>query len=309
MTKQSYGVYLTYYLDNNTFPESRPRDFAFIGGLNFASAMAVSPLTTALVRERSLQLAMCIGIVLQATGFVTASLAHRIWHLYLSQGVLVGLGTGFLYIPSIAVLPQWFAKKRSFVNGISAAGSGIGGAAFAWGTSRMIEQISLAWALRTTGIAAFVANSLATAMIRDRNKDIRPVQLALDTCLFLRLDVWLLLLWAFISMLGYIILLYSLGDFTITIGLSRAQSTNVIGLLNVGTAIGRPLIGIWSDSFRRVDVAAILTLLVGVLCFALWIPATGYALTTVFAIPIGAIVGVFWMVKYSSTEVRHVRND
>jgi MFS family permease len=256
-----------------------------------------------------MHLAMSIGIVFQATGFVTASLSHRIWHLYLSQGVAVGVGTGFLYIPSIAVLPQWFANKRSFVNGISAAGSGIGGAAFAWGTSGMIEQLSLAWALRATGVAAFVANSLATAMIRDRNRAIRPAQLGFDRRLLLRPDVWLLLLWAFISMLGYIILLYSLGDFTIAIGLSRAQSTNVIGLLNVGTAIGRPLIGIWSDRFKRVDVAAILTLVVGVLCFALWIPATGYALTIVFAIPIGAIVGVFWMVRYSTIEVKNAWND
>ena len=100
-------------------------------------------------------------------------------------------------------------------------------------------------------------------------------------------------------MFGYVALLFSLGDFAIAIGLSRSQSTNIIGLLNVGTAIGRPIIGIWSDKFKRVDVAAILTIVCGISCFAFWLPAMGYGLTIFFALLIGAILGVFWMVSFA----------
>lgn len=260
--------------------------------------MIVSPLVTILTRECGKHLTMAIGVVFQATGFATASVSHHIWQLYLSQGILIGLGTGFLYIPSTAILSQWFSKKRSLANGISAAGSGVGGAVFAWATGTMIEQLSVAWSLRITCVIGFIANTIATTLIRDRNKHIQPPQLALDTRLLLRLDVWLLLSWAFTSMLGYVVLLYSLGDFAIAIGLSRSQSTMIIGLLNVGTAIGRPIIGIWSDKFRRVDVAAILTTLCGISCFAFWLPAMGYGLIVFFALLIGAILGVFWMVSF-----------
>jgi len=45
----SYGVFLGYYLENNTFPDARDIDFAFIGGLNFAMAMLFSPLITVLL--------------------------------------------------------------------------------------------------------------------------------------------------------------------------------------------------------------------------------------------------------------------
>ena len=295
---QSYGVYLSHYLDYNTFPAATPMDFAFIGGFNFSAAMIVSPLVTVLTREYGKHRTMALGIIFQAAGYATASVSRTIWQLYLSQGILVGLGTGFLYIPSTAILSQWFSRKRSLANGISAAGSGVGGAIFAWTTGSLIEQLSVSWSLRITCLAGFVANTIATALIRDRNKHIRPPQLALDTRLLLRVDVWLLLSWAFTSMLGYIVLLYSLGDFAIAIGLSHSQSTTIIGLLNVGTAVGRPIIGIWSDKYRRVDVAAILTLLCGVACFAFWLPATGYGLTIFFALLIGAILGVFWMVNF-----------
>jgi predicted MFS family arabinose efflux permease len=286
---------LSHYLADNVFPEASTWDYAFIGGFNFAIAMLLAPFVTVFCRRFGIHVVMCCGLVLQLGGFIAASFATRIWQLHISQGILIGGGIGFLYIPCLPVLSQWFDRRRSLANGISAAGSGVGGAAFAWGTEAIIQRLSIGWALRITGIIAFVANSLAIVFIRDRNKAIRPSQLGFDTKLLRRYEVLLLLAWIFISMLGYIVLLFSLSDFALSIGLSRSQATDMIGLLNVGTAIGRPVIGILSDRWSRIDTAGTLTLLCGVSCFAFWLPATSYALTVFFVILCGAIVGVFWM--------------
>ena len=183
---------------------------------------------------------MFAGAAIFGGGFVAASFATRIWHLYLSQGALIGLGVGFVYVPSIAILSQWFEKRRSLVNGVSSAGSGIGGLVFSLATGAMIDNLGLEWALRVTGIIALVALVLAAIFIRDRNSIIRPKQHPFDTSLVWRADVLLLLAWAFLSMLGYIALLYSLSDFSISIGLSRQQATQVTAFLNMGTAVGRP---------------------------------------------------------------------
>ncbi|THW66527.1 MFS general substrate transporter, partial [Aureobasidium pullulans] len=293
----SYGVYLSHYLTDNVFPNASSIDFAFIGGFNFSMAMIVSPIVTILTRNYGKHLTMSIGIIFQTAGFLGASFATRIWELYLTQGLLVGFGIGFLYIPSTAILSQWFKRRRSLANGISSAGSGVGGACFAWATEVMIQRLSTPWALRTTGMIVFIANAAATALLRDRNRLVKPPQLAFDRKLLRRYDVQLLLLWAFVSMLGYITLLFSLSDFALSIGLSQSQATNVVGLLNIGTAIGRPVIGIWSDAHSRIHVAAYLTLICGLSCFAFWIPATSYGLTIFFALFSGAILGVFWVVS------------
>jgi MFS family permease len=258
--------------------------------------MLFAPFITVLCRKLGTHIIMCIGLLLQLSGFLGASFCTRIWQLHISQGVLVGVGIGFLYIPCLPVLSQWFDKKRSLANGIGAAGSGVGGAVFAWGTEAIIKRLGIGWALRITGIIAFTANIIATVFIRDRNKAVRPSQLGFDTRLLRRYEVLLLLAWVFISMLGYVVLLFSLTDFALSIGLSRSQATDMIGLLNVGTAIGRPIIGIFSDRWSRVDTAGALTLVCGVSCFAFWLPATVYGLTVFFVILCGAIVGVFWMV-------------
>lgn len=259
--------------------------------------MLLAPFITVLVRKFGIHKIMLVGSIIQSTGFVAASFATRIWQLHLSQGVLVGCGIGLLYIPSLPILSQWFVKRRSLANGLSAAGSGIGGASFAWGTEAIIHRLDISWALRLTGIITFCANLIAIILIRDRNRMIQPSQHGFDTKLLRRYDVLLLLAWAFISMLGYIVLLFSLPDFAISIGLTRTEATNIVGLLNIGTAVGRPVIGILSDRWSRIDTAAALTLLCGLSCFAFWLPATSSGLAMFFALVCGAIVGVFWMVR------------
>lgn len=229
--------------------------------------------------------------------YISASFSRRIWQLYLSQGVLVGLGVGFIYIPSIAILSQWFSLKRSLANGISAAGSGIGGLIFSLGTGAMIRNVGLAWSLRLVGILAVTANTVATIFIRSRNRIVQPASIPFDIKLLRRYDVFLLLAWAFISMFGYIALLFSLSDYAVSIGLSSDQAVQITAYLNLGTAIGRPVIGTISDRFGRIEIAGLLTFFCGLCCFILWLPFQSFTGIIVFAIISGAILGVFWVVS------------
>lgn len=159
----------------------------------------------------------------------------------------------------------------------------------------MIDNISVAWSFRIIAVMCGSMNLLAVAFIRNRNEKIRPPQLGFDTKLLVRYDVLLLLMWGFISMLGYIALLYSLPNFAASINLSKSQGAAIGAFLNVGTAVGRPMVGFVSDKFGRIQTSCIFTLLCGLSCFAIWIPARNYGVTILFALVSGAFVGVFWM--------------
>ena len=161
----------------------------------------------------------------------------------------------------------------------------------------MIESLSVQWSLRVNAIIALIMTSAAISTIKDRNNVIQPKQHPFDTELLRRGDVWLLLTWAFFGMFGYITLLYSLPDFALSIKLSTSQATEIITLLHLGTTLGRPFIGVLSDRYGRVKVAALLTFSCGAACFLLWLPAKTYSATLLFAIISGAILGVFWSVS------------
>lgn len=123
---QAYGVYLAHYLEDNVYPGATPLQYAFIGGLSIAVSMLLGPLATILLRRSSTRKVMSLGIVLEVGSLVAASFSTKIWHLFLTQGVLFGLGMGALFVGSSGVVSQWFDKKRSVAMGIAAAGSGIG---------------------------------------------------------------------------------------------------------------------------------------------------------------------------------------
>ncbi|KAL0936822.1 major facilitator superfamily transporter [Colletotrichum truncatum] len=303
----SFGVYLSEYLLSRRFPDTKPLEFGFIDGLNFSCAMLVAPLVTHLTRKLGLHAVMIPECLVQSLGYAIASISAQPWHLYLTQGALVGFGIDLIVIPSTAVLSQWFSSRRSIANGISSAGSGAGGAAFTWGTAATIKSLGVHWALRITGLVAFTATLAATLFLGDRNKHIRPTQLAFDVALLRKKEVVLLLLWTFVHMFGYVTLLFSLSDFALSVGLSQQQATDIIGFLNFGTALGRPIVGIASDRFSRIATAGTLTFMCGMICFALWIPARSFAVTATFAVLCGAILGVFWMVR--ETFLKSLEDD
>ncbi|PSN71386.1 major facilitator superfamily protein [Corynespora cassiicola Philippines] len=291
----SYGVYLAYYLANSTFPSATPLDYAYIGGITFGISMLVASPVTYLVRLYGIHVPMLVGVVLQTGGFIAASFAKSIWHLYLTQGVCVGIGVGFLFIPSVSITSQWFDKKRSLANSINSAGSGLGGVIIAFATQPMIDNISLAWSLRIIGIISGTVNALATLLLRTRNHIVQPPMHPFSLPLLRRPPVFLLLSWGFISMFGYIVLLYSLSDFARSLGIDPQKASYVTALMNLGTAVGRPCIGLLSDKYGRIEVAGLTTLASGIAVWALWVPAQGFALSVVFALIAGATIGVFWM--------------
>jgi OFA family oxalate/formate antiporter-like MFS transporter len=72
-----------------------------------------------------------IGGLCFSGGFFLASFATSLWQLYMTAGVLVGLGLGFGYLVPLAVGFKWYPEARGLVSGLAvgvfAAGSGIVG--------------------------------------------------------------------------------------------------------------------------------------------------------------------------------------
>ncbi|KAI9722272.1 MAG: hypothetical protein M1812_001744 [Candelaria pacifica] len=290
----SYGVFLAYYLATDTFPGATPLDFAFVGGLSISQALLISPLATYLGRLYGTRFVLLIGVFFETLALIGASFATQIWQLFLSQGVAFGVGMGFLFVGSVGIVPQWFSKKRSLANGFAAGGSGIGGLIYSLATNAMIKSIGLAWAFRVLGMLAFVVNFISAILIRDRNKQIGAAQLAFDYRLFKRAEFLLLLGWGFFSMLGYIVLLFSLPNYALSIGLTAQQGSVIGALLNLGQGIGRPVVGYFSDSAGRINIAGSLTFFCGLICLVVWIFAKTYGVLIFFSLLAGTVAGTFW---------------
>jgi OFA family oxalate/formate antiporter-like MFS transporter len=79
------------------------------------------------------------GAMLYGAGTMLASLsANHLPILYLTYGVIGGVGLGFAYIVPVAVLVKWFPDRRGFITGVAVGGFGAGALATAPVATRLI---------------------------------------------------------------------------------------------------------------------------------------------------------------------------
>ena len=291
---KAYGIFLDFFLANDRYPRATSLDYALIGGLSTSMSLVITPLINTSSRLLGIRPTLVFGLVLITASLVGASFATQVWQLYLSQGVCFGWGLGFLYVGSSNIIPQWFSKRRSLANGISAAGAPFGGIIYSLAIGSMLEGSGPAWTFRILAICAFIANLVAIVLLHDRNNVQQPNQSAFNYRLLKRLEIWLVIGWGSLSELGYTILLYSLPNYARRIGLNAHQGSIVGALINLGLLIGRPSTGYLSDTWGGINMATATTGLCGVACLIVWIFSKSFGSLCFFAIVAGMLCGTFW---------------
>jgi OFA family oxalate/formate antiporter-like MFS transporter len=79
------------------------------------------------LRHTSARVVAMTGGFLWGTGVFLASFsAYKLWWLYLTYGVIGGIGLGLGYIVPIAILVKWFPERRGLITGIAVGGFGSG---------------------------------------------------------------------------------------------------------------------------------------------------------------------------------------
>lgn len=293
-----YAVYLAHYLQYNSFPPGNKLDYAAIGGFAFGCGLLFSPIITWFTYMTSVRLVIGIGILLQCAALLLAAFSKKLWQIYLTQGVLISFGLAFVSIPSITLLPQWFRKKRSLAQGLGAAGSGLGGIIFNLAMQRMIEIRNVKWALIVQCIICTVLSSVALTLTRTRQsairKDSQGTFKLFDWQVCRSLGTWLTIFWVCFTMFGYVVLLYSLSAFTVSLGYSSKQGSIVSCMVSVGALFGRPVVGYLSDIFGPITVSIVVHMVVAIFSWAMWIPCRNFATALVFALIQGSLMGSIW---------------
>jgi len=115
----------------------------------------------------------------------------------------------------------------------------MGGLTYSLASGQMIQTLGLGWAFRILAIVSCVMNVFSMIVIRDRNKAVGAIQNGFDFRLFKRVEFLLLLGWGVFSMLGYVVLLFSLPNYARSVGLTAKQGSVVGALLNLGQGMSR----------------------------------------------------------------------
>lgn len=305
-TSACFGVFLDFYLTANAFEGATETDYAFIGGLTVFLGQILAPFVVVLYDVFGYKAVCYTGVAIQTLGFILASFATRLWQLYLTQAVLVGVSFSMIFLPTTLVLPTWFKKRLATAMGISVSGSGIGGVVLTLAVSKMIRVTGdQRWALRMCGIVNFAVCIVAVSIVHPYRVKRRAYS---ETCTrpfvwksikrvllpsFLKNPVLVVTsLWMGVVLLGYVMVLFSVPSVGVLVGLSRTQGANLLVVLNAAQIVGRPLIGLVGDSCGRTNVAAAFCIVLSTVVWGLWMHVTSYGALMVVLALLGLTVGV-----------------
>jgi OFA family oxalate/formate antiporter-like MFS transporter len=115
------------------------------------------------------------GGFLYSIGIFLASFsADKLWWLYLTYGLIGGIGLGFGYIVPVAVLVKWFPDRRGLITGIAVGGFGLGALVTAPAATYLIQSVGVLRTFAYLGIAYLIVTMAAGSFMRNPPDGWRP---------------------------------------------------------------------------------------------------------------------------------------
>jgi MFS family permease len=265
----TWGAYQTYY-EQNLLAGTSSSSIAWIGSVQAFLLMLIGVITGPLFDAGYFRGLLYFANFMLPFGLMMTSISTKYWHLILAQGICCGLAAGCLFVPSVAILPQYFRQKRGLANGLAASGSSIGGVVYPIMLSELQKKVGFAWATRALGFLSFgtILISLSIMRIRFPPKEKRKlVQLSAfkepGFCLFVAS--------MFIGFLGFYNFLFFVQSFAIDTGIvDRNLGFYLLSMLNAGSTFGRIGPNLLADHIGPVNVLSPAVVSTAVLAFA-WI--------------------------------------
>ena len=119
-----------------------------------------------------------VGGLLVGASWVLGSYAASPMQLYLTYGLLAGLGTGIIYIGIVGLMVKWFPDRRGFATGMVAAGYGFGAIVFTFPVDSAIKANGYQSTLITFGLIFGVVLLITAQLLRRPPSDWKPLKLA-----------------------------------------------------------------------------------------------------------------------------------
>jgi OFA family oxalate/formate antiporter-like MFS transporter len=127
------------------------------------------------LNRRGARVVALTGGALYGVGVFLASFSdHGLWWLYLSYGVIGGIGLGFSYIVPVAVLVKWFPERRGLITGIAVGGFGAGALITAPVATRLIQTVGVLHTFAFLGAAFLIVTLISGSFMQNPPEGWKP---------------------------------------------------------------------------------------------------------------------------------------
>lgn len=226
------------------------------------------------------------GCALSGLSWVLAAQVSSLWGLYLTYGLVGGIGTGIVYIGVVGQMVRWFPDHRGFAAGVVAAGYGMGAIATTFPIADTLASAGLPATLMRWGLILGVIGIIAAlglksppvtetaASVVRGERDVAPMDM-LKTPIF-----WLMFVMMSLMSTSGLMVTSQIGVFAADFGITQLVVWGMAALPLALTidrfcnGLTRPFFGWVSDRIGRENTMALAFALEG-LAMAAWLGLRG----------------------------------
>jgi oxalate/formate antiporter len=246
----------------------------------------LSPFQGFLVDRFGPRVLLSVGGAVTGLSWILAARVTTLTGLYLTYGLLGGIGTGIVYVGVIGHMVQWFPDRRGFATGIVAAGYGMGALLTTFPISESMKEASYQQALFRWGLVFMAVGILAAQGLRrppelrtvrgdsripgPESRNFRPAEM-LRTPIF-----WLMFVMMTMMSTAGLMVTSQMSAFTRDFGLANALVFGLpllplaLSIDRITNGLTRPFFGWLSDRIGRENTMVIAFTLEGV-AMTLWL--------------------------------------
>ncbi|KAI0817266.1 major facilitator superfamily domain-containing protein [Xylaria sp. FL0064] len=289
-TSYSWGVIQGALVEDGL---SSPAVLSFVGALGPTLLAAVAILNSRIMRMIGVRYTGMLGIFLIGLAEILAGFAvNSVPGLFITEGVLLGLGFGLTFIVTSTGPAQYFSKKRGLANGVVFAGGGFGGAVLSLALDPLIRSAGPAWAFRTLGLGTIATGLPAAWFLKERTTVRRGG--FVEWRLFKDLSFVFVFIAGAIGTFPLLVPPFFIPLFANAIGLSSATGAGLLAGFNFASAVGRIFSGILCDRIGPLNALFLALSLAAISMLAVWPVSTTLAPLAVFSVVNGMANGGFF---------------
>ncbi|KAG0230561.1 hypothetical protein BGW42_000865 [Actinomortierella wolfii] len=289
----SWGIFQQEY-SKNSFP-GQVSAVSWIGTLAFGVMYMFGSVCSMFAAKIGYRKMVLTGAVFVTGSLVAASFATQIWHLYLTQGVMYGIGAAMANPCVLSAPSQWFVKRRGMASGLGIAGSGLGGLVFNVLIQKLIDSLGVRWCLRVLAIIIGVLMVTCGTFIRQFNSTgKKATHISKKDVEILKQPTFLLIvLGVMLTAFGYFAPLNLQPSYAVDKGLSSGQGAMLNSILNAASFFGRFVGGVFGDRFGLINLCLLCVLASALSTLVIWMFANSLAVMVVYSVIYGLLGGGF----------------
>ena len=252
----AWSIFSTAIIDETSWSENEVIITYSIAQFVFAFSTIFSG---KLIDKKGPKITLIIGGLLYGGGLIFSSFATTPTMLYLTYGVIMGAGVGFVYVCPLSTLIKWFPNNKGTITGLSVAVFGGGSIIFKEVISFLLKNNDVSNSFMSLGIlsmiiiifgAMFVSNpkGYKSTKLTKNDNDFTTKEMIKNTTFK---KVWIMY---WLAVIPGLLVLGAAKNIGLDAELTVSRAASLVSILAISNASSRLLSGYLSDKFGTLNI-------------------------------------------------------